>query len=830
MVDVFSLLAMVARSLLEFKSLELRHHPKVSANKVSLSLFPTQSHKHTRTNGELLGGGDRLSGNDFSVYNAVQVSLLLFNSNNQLSNHKDNFLQGRKLVTNISFPTTKKGSLYLGNTLLKSSVSDEGYEKTQAQELIDGLHECAANGLLKEAKSIHGHILRCHFTGDNLMVLLNHVMHVYSKCSNFGLARLVFNNMTQRNVFSWTIMIEGSTNNGFLHDGLKYFSEMQKCGIQLDAFTYSVILQLCIGLNCLDLGEMVHARILITGFASHVFVSTSLLNMYAKLGDVEESLKVFDSMNEHNEVSWNAMISGFTANGLYLEAFNHFLMMMEHRYAPDMYSIISVLKAVGMLGDAGKGKQVHNYASNLGLDSNVRVGTALIDMYAKCGALSDAQSVFYSNFSNCGLNMPWNAMIGAYSLCNYSQEAVQLYSEMCWNNIKSDVYTYCSVLDAIASLKCSHFLKQVHGKVLKSRYDLMDLSVENAIADAYSNCTSLGDVRKVFDTMKDRDLVSWTTLVGAYSRCSDWEEALVIFSQMREEGFLPNHITFSTILDACVGLCSLELGEQLHGLVYKLRLDTDNCINSALVDMYAKCGSITVARKVFDCISTPDVVSWTAIISGYAQHGSAADALQLFRKMEKLNVKATAVTLLCVLFACSHAGMVEEGLDYFWSMEDKYGLEPEMEHYACIVDLLGRVGRLNEAFEFIKAMPIKPDEMVWQTLLAASRIHGNINLGEIAAKNILLMQPNYSAPYVLLSNMYTEKGSFRYGLQLRKMMKQQGIAKEPGYSCISLKGRVHRFYARDQEHPEKDDIYLKLAELRKMIKAFGYVPDTKCAL
>lgn len=770
MVDVFPLLAMKACSLLEFKYLKHRNHCRLSTNK------------------------------------------------------------GRKLVTNISFPATPKGRLYLGNTLLKFSVSSESYQKTEVQELIDGLHECAANGLLKEAKSIHGHILRCSFTGDNLLVLLNHVMHVYSKCSDFGLARLLFNNMTEKNVFSWTIMIEGSTNNGFLHDGLKYFSEMQECGLQLDAFAYSVILQLCIGLNCLDLGEMVHARILVTGFASHVFVSTSLLNMYAKLGEVEESLRVFDSMNEYNEVSWNAMISGFTANGLYLEAFNHFLMMIEHRYTPDMYSIIGVLKAVGMLGDAGKGKQVHNCASNLGLDSNVHVGTALIDMFAKCGALSDAQSVFYSNFSNCGLNMPWNAMIGAYSHCNYSQEAVQLYSEMCWNNIRSDVYTYCSVLDAIASLKCSHFLKQVHGKVLKSGYVLMDLSIENAIADAYSNCTSLEDVRKVFDTMKERDLVSWTTLVGAYSRCSHWEGALAIFSQMRGEGFLPNHVTLSTILDACAGLGSLELGEQLHGLVYKLSLDADNCVNSALVDMYAKCGSIMVARKVFDCISTPDVVSWTAIISGYAQHGSAAEALQLFKKMEMLNVRATAVTLLCVLFACSHAGMVEEGLEYFWSMEDKYGLEPEMEHYACIVDLLGRVGRLNEAFEFIKAMPIKPDEMVWQTLLAASRIHGNIDLGEIAAKNILSMQPKYSAAYVLLSNMYTETGSFRHGLQLRKMMKQQGIEKEPGYSCISLKGTVHRFYAGDQEHPQKDDIYLKLAELRKMIKAFGYVPDTKCAL
>ncbi|KAL3506635.1 hypothetical protein ACH5RR_032017 [Cinchona calisaya] len=738
--------------------------------------------------------------------------------------------KGRKLMTGISLQTIPKGSVDLETRLLKSSASYEPYQKTRVQELVDALHECAVNGLLKEAKAAHGLVLKCGFTNDNVLVLLNHVMHAYSKCLDFRLARSVFNTMSCKNVFSWTVMIEGSINNGLLYDGYKYFWEMQQCGRQLDAFAYAVILQLCIGLDRLDLAEMMHAQIVIKGFASHVFVSTSLLTMYAKLGKVEESLKIFNTMNEHNEVSWNAMISGFTANGHYLEAFNHFLMMIKCGFTPDMYSLISVLKAVGMVGDVAKGKQVHKYVSELNLESNIRVGTALIDMYSRCGALSDAHSVFYQNFSNCWLNMPWNAMIGGYARCKYSQEALQLYVEMCKKNIKSDVYTYCSVFDAIADLKCSRFLREVHGKLLKFGDDLMQLSIDNAIADAYSNCMFLEDARKVFGMMKDRDLLSWTTLVGAYSRYSDWEGALLVFSQMGEEGFLPNQFTLSTVLIACAGLCYLELGEQLHGLIYKTGLDGDSCVHSALIDMYAKCGSIAVARKVFDCISTPDVVSWTAIISGYAHHGLVADALQLFRRMEILEVRPTSVTLLCILFACSHTGMVEEGLEYFWSVKGKYSLEPKMEHYACIIDLLGRVGCLDEAFEFIKAMPVEPDEMVWQTLLAACRIHGNIDLGEIAAKNILSTQPKSSAAYVLLSNMYTETGSFRNGLQLRKMMKEQGVQKEPGYSCISLEGRVHKFYAGDQEHPQKDDIYLKLVELRKMIKAFGYIPDLKYAL
>lgn len=746
-----------------------------------------------------------------------------FNTRRLISNDR-----ASKLIYCLSFQTPAKGNISSGEKLFK--YSHENFKRVEVQALVDLMHQCAEERSLTEAKAIHGHILKCNLADDILLVLLNHVMHAYSKCSDFGSAGKVFTAMSQKNVFSWTVMIVGCTENGLLHDSFKYFSEMQQYGIEVDAFAFSAVLKSCIGLNRLDLGEIVHAQIIVRGFISHVFVSTSLLSMYAKLGEAEHSLKVFNNMTVHNDVSWNAMISGLLANGLYLEAFNYFLLMIKDGFSPDVYSFISVLKAIGMLGDVGKGKQVHLCASELNMVSNVRVGTALIDMYSKCHALEDARAVFERNFSQCRLNMPWNAMIGGYSDCNHSQEALDLYIKMCENNVMSDVYTYCSVFDTISDLKCFKFLRQVHAMVLKAGCDSVELSIENAIADAYSKCASLEDVRKVFDRLKQRDLVSWTVLIGAYCQCFAWEEAVIAFFQMREEGWRPNEFTFSTILTACAGLCYLDLGQQLHALLYKSGLGTDNCVNSALVDVYAKCGCLTEARKVFDCISRPDVVSWTAIISGYAQHGCATDALQLFSRMENLNIRANAVTLLCILFACSHVGMVKEGLEYFWSMTERYDLEPQMEHYACIVDLLGRVGHLNEAFQFIKAMPIQPDEIVWQALLAGSRIHGNIELGEIAAKEILSTQPKYSAAYVLLSNTYMERGSSRDGLQWRKLMKEQGVKKEPGYSSISLKGRVHTFYAGDQEHPQKDEIYLKLAEIRKMLKLHGYVPDLKYAL
>ncbi|XP_059457279.1 pentatricopeptide repeat-containing protein At2g33680-like [Corylus avellana] len=711
----------------------------------------------------------------------------------------------------------------------QSAARDETHKQSHFQPLVDLLRDCVDKRSVEQAKAVHGLVLKSDFSGRDLLVLLNHVAHTYSKCSGFDAALRVFDKMSERNVFSWTVMIVGSTENGFFLQGFQFFCEMMNLGILPDGFAYSSIMQTCIGLDCVELGKMVHALIVIRGFASHTFVSTSLLNMYAKLGMIEDSYKVFETMTEHNQVSWNAMISGFTLNGLHLEAFDHFLRMKKGDITPNMYTLISVSKAVGNLGDIGKGKEVHKYVSELGLESNVLVGTALMDMFSKCGSLSEARSILYSNFINCGVNTPWNAMISGYSQCGFSQEALELFQEMSRNDIKSDVYTYCSVFNAIAALMFLQFGKGVHGMVLKCGLN-MNVSVSNAIADAYAKCESLEDVRKVFDRMEERDIVSWTTLLTAYSQCSEWEEALAIFSRMREEGFIPNQFTLSSVLVACTSLCLLEYGHQVHSLLCKAGLDTDKCIESALIDMYAKCGSITEACKVFERISNPDTITWTAVISGCAQHGLMEDAIQLFRRMDQSGVKPNAVTLLCVLFACSHGGMVEEGLNYFQQMEDTYGLVPKMEHYACVVDLLGRVGRLDDAMKFIQRMPIEPNVMVWQTLLGACRVHGNVELGEIAAQKILSIMPEFSATYVLLSNTYIEAGSYEDGLILRDRMKEQGVKKEAGYSWISVNGRIHKFYAGDQQHPQKEHIYAKLEDLRVKIKSMGYVPDLSYVL
>ncbi|KAF3594901.1 hypothetical protein DY000_02026359 [Brassica cretica] len=696
------------------------------------------------------------------------------------------------------------------------------YPVTSLTEL---LRDSADKNSLQKTKSIHGIFTKSQFTSKSLTLLLNQMVIAYSKTSDFGSARQVFDEIPHKSVFSWTVLIVGATENGFHRDGFGYFVEMLCCGVSPDEYALSAAAQACT--CCLDgvtLCEMVHAQVVIRGFSSLTFVNTSLLSLYAKLGRVGDSRKVFSSMESRNEVSWNAMISGFVSNGFYSEAYVSFSRMLEEGIRPNVPCFISVSKAVGKLRDVEKGRYIARVALEMGVQSNIHVGTALIDMFAKCGCLTEARSVFESSFSGCGgVNLPWNALLSGYTSSREGEEAVLLFLRMCRNDVKRDVYTYCSALNSIADMKALEYVKQVHGMIVKGGGETTGvMSLFNALMDAYAKCGELGAMRKLFDvTREEANQISWTTLVTAYSQSSEWEEeALSVFSQMRETGFQPNQITFSSVLASCASLCFLEYGQQVHSLTLKTGFATDKCVESALIDMYAKCGSVRDAIKVFESLKDPDVVSWTAMISGYAQHGMAKDALRLFRRMEELVFpKPNSVTFLCLLFACSHGGLVDEGLRCFHLMEDKYGLVPEIEHYACVVDILGRVGRLSKAWEFIMKIPIEPDEKVWSTLLGACRVHGNIQLAEIAARKVVCYNPEDSAALVLLANAYREAGNVEAELSVRNVMNSQAMRKEPGLSWITIGGQIHKFCSGDQHHPQKDDIYRVLNDLMEKIKS-----------
>ncbi|KAL4189926.1 hypothetical protein AMTRI_Chr08g209480 [Amborella trichopoda] len=685
------------------------------------------------------------------------------------------------------------------------------------------LRQCASRGMLMEGKGYHGCLIKT-FLGLENILLFNFLAHMYAKCGSLEDAHRIFDEIPEYNVFSWTVMIVGYTQNGFPEEGFNYFVEMEAAGIQPDKYAFSAALQSCVALGALDNGKMVHAQIIKSRNSIHAYVCTSLMNMYARCDVIEDSSRVFETMADPNQVSWNAMISAYTQRDYHKEGLELYSKMVKQGVKPNLYTFACVLKACGKLGALAEGKNVHKYAKELDLESNSVVGTALIDMYAKCDCLSDARMVF-DKLADNGDNVPWNAMISGYAQSGFTSQAVDLIIQMLMRSIRIDSFTYGSILNACAATKHLGLGEGIHGIIIKTCDYLNDLAVTHALADMYAKCGCLEEAVMVFEEIPEKDVISWTTMITAYAQNWQGDKAMEMFSKMRMENLSPNQFTFSSVLMGCSGLSLLEYGEQIHGLVYKLGFNEYACVGSSLIDMYAKCGCVLGARKVFKRVSDPDVVSWTSIISAYAQHGLANEALQLFDEMELTSIKPNGVTFLCVLFACSHGGLTDKGLYYFQLMRETYGIIAEKEHYACIVDLLGRSGRLDDALEFIKNLPVVPSPLVWQTLLGACRVHGNAELGKLAAGHVLSFEPEDSAAYVLLSNTYTSLGSLEIGISVRSLMRERGVKKEPGISWIVVGGRVHKFYVRDGRHPRRDEIYAKLGDLLDKVKTAGYVPD-----
>jgi len=332
---------------------------------------------------------------------------------------------------------------------------------------------------------------------------------------------------------------------------------------------------------------------------------------------------------------------------------------------------------------------------------------------------------------------------------------------------------------------------------------------------------------KLFKEMPHRTVVAWNAMIAGFVQNGHGEEALKLFQQMQLTGVRPDSKTFASILPVFANFAALELGREIHGRIIRSGFQSEVVVVNALIDMYAKCGSRMKARQLFDKMYQRNVVSWTAMIAGYAMHGFVEEALKLFEKMKQSGMNPNSVTLVCVLSACSHAGLVNEGYYHFKSISENYHITPVMEHYSCMVDLLGRAGRLHEAQEFINNMPITPDAAVWSCLLSACRMHNNLQLGEYTAERIFQLGCKDAAPYVLLSNIYATAGRWDDIKKVRKLMKDRGIKKTPGCSWIEINKHVHAFLVGDRSHPQMQKIYLELERLSREMKEAGYVPNTR---
>lgn len=518
------------------------------------------------------------------------------------------------------------------------------------------------------------------------------------------------------------------------------------------------------------------------------------------------------------------MISGFSQNGRFPESLETFSRMRAAGEMPNQFAFSSVVQATSALGLLGFGKQIHSLSVKLGFHVELFVGSNLADMYSKCGALGDACLVFDE--------MPrkdevlWNAIIDGYAKNGDFCEALRAFRKMRLEGIIADQHVFCSVLSACGGLKGCEFGKPIHSLIVKLGFE-SEIFLCNALTHMYSKAGDMESASAVFGIdWEHMNVVSCSSLINGFVEAGEIDKALGTFVESWRQGIEPNEFTYSSLIKACASEAMLEPGSQLHAQVIKLHFDNDPFVYSVLVDMYGKCGLLESSIRVFEVLDDRTEIAWNSMLGVFAQHGRGKEAIRIFNQMVVGGAKPNAITFISLLMACSHAGIVEDGLDYFNSMKNLYGIEPQPEHYSCVIDLLGRAGRIKEAEEFISKMPFEPNAFGWCSFLGACRTHGDKERGEVAAEKLTELEPENSGTHVLLSNIYASVGQWEDVKSVRKMMRDKNVKKLPGYSWVDVGNMTHVFGAEDWSHPQKKEIYEKLEEIANEIREVGYVPYT----
>ncbi|PIA28328.1 hypothetical protein AQUCO_07200173v1 [Aquilegia coerulea] len=611
---------------------------------------------------------------------------------------------------------------------------------------------------------------------------------------------------------------------------LNLFSEIHRSNGFIDGSTLSCVLKACSCLSNQNFGKQVHCYCIKTRHEVNVSVGTSLIDMYMKTNGVYDGKRVFDEMPERNVVSWTSLLTGYTQNGLSNHAWELFVQMQMEGIKPNYFTFATVL-AASSGNMVEKGLQIYCQVIKLGFETNTFVCNSLVNMFSKSGLVEYARIMFESMENRNAVS--WNGMIAGFVQNGHDLEALELFYRMRIAGIELTQMIFATVIKLCSNLKQLSFARQLHCRVLKSAFD-SDCNIRTALMVAYNKCCEMDDAYSLFTTLYGfRNVVSWTAMITGYLQNGGKEQAASLFCQMSREGggIKPNEFTFSSVINACAApMAAVEQGKQCHGISIKAGYHNALCVSSALVTMYAKRGSAESAHEVFKRQRDRDLISWNSMITCFAQHGYGKKALEIFKEMQALEMKMDGITFIGVICACTHAGLVEEGRSYFDSMVKDYQIKPTMEHYACMVDLYSRAGKLKEAMDLINEMPFPAGATVWRTLLGACRVHLNVELGKLAGEKLISLEPQDSSAYVLLSNIYSAAGKWDERAKVRKLMDARNVKKEAGYSWIEVKSKTHSFKACDRSHPLTDRIYAKIEELRGKLKDCGHHPDTSFVL
>ncbi|XP_004304934.1 PREDICTED: pentatricopeptide repeat-containing protein At3g12770-like [Fragaria vesca subsp. vesca] len=570
----------------------------------------------------------------------------------------------------------------------------------------------------------------------------------------------------------------------------------------------------------------IHAQLLVLGFQASAFLITKLVNCSSNLGHISYARQVFDEFTDPGVFLWNAIIRGYSKHNAYADAVQMYCGMQEMGVGPDGFTFPHVLKACGGLGAVEIGRRVHGQVFRHGFESNVVVQNSLVAFYAKCGRVDRARIVFDGLGERSIVS--WTSIISGYAQNGECLEALRIFGLMRKVNVKPDWIVLVSVLKAYTDVEDLGQGRSVHGCLVKMGLEFEpDLVI--SLTAMYAKSGQVMVARSLFDKMERPNVIMWNAMISGYAKNGHAEKAVELFREMISRSIRIDSITLRSAIVACAQVGSLELAKWMDGYVCKSEYRNHVFVNTSLIDMYAKCGSVDSARMVFDRTPNKDVVVWSAMIVGYGLHGRGREAIDVYHSMQHAGVVPNDVTFLGLLTACNHSGLVHEGWELFHRMRD-YGIEPGNHHYSCVVDLLGRAGQLEQAYDFIKKMPIEPGTSVWGALLSSCKIHRNVTLGQYAAEKLLSLDPYEIGHYVQLSNLFASARLWDRVAQVRVLMREKGLIKGIGHSLIEINGKLQAFHVGDKSHPRSEEIYEELESLERRLKEAGFVPHTESVL
>ncbi|OVA08844.1 Pentatricopeptide repeat [Macleaya cordata] len=661
-----------------------------------------------------------------------------------------------------------------------------------------------------QAKQIHAQILKTRASFSLMATILS----IYSNLGLLHESLLVFNTFTSPSIVAWKSIIRCYTYHGLFHQSLISFIKMRALGKYPDHNIFPSVLKSCTSLMDFKLGESIHGCIIRLGLDFDLYTGNALMNMYCK----------FQSINE-----------GFGGQRFHAKYVDLVYEKIPERKLGSFYGNLKSKMDMEVDPHYNSLGFVESFQNQVvGIDSNANLDQMSDRLPKSCDITlrrRDKDDMYMKSVRKVFDMMPnrdivsWNTVIAGNAQNGMYEEALMMVREMGKADLKPDSFTLSSVLPIFAEYVDVSKGKEIHGYSVRHGFD-SDVFIASSLIDMYAKCTRVDDSRRIFYMLPKCDVISWNSIIAGCVQNGLFDEGLKLFRQMLMAKIKPRNVTFSSIMPACAHLTTLHLGKQLHGYIIRNGFDDNVFIASSLVDMYAKCGNIRIARWVFDKMDSRDMVSWTALIMGYALHGHANEALFLFQKMEMENVRPNYVAFVAVLTACSHGGLVDEAQKIFNSVIEDYGISPGLEHYAAFADLLGRAGKLEEAYNFISRMHIKPIGSVWSTLLSACRVHKNIELAEKVAEKIFKIDPENMGAYILMSNIYSSAGRWKDAANMRVAMKGRGMKKKPACSWIEVKNKVHAFMAGDKSHPYYDRINEALKVLLDQMEREGYVLNT----